>query len=395
MVGRRCIGLIAVLLSVAMAPESALAQKAPTVVALQKIPRPKPEAPRLKGVPEPKEVHAKLRPLANPITKLTPFDISPFPFDGVKPNEGPFLNVSASGRRGHSSRGGVYWEDTTYSDRRVLLSMPKGFDIRKPAVMVVVFHGNGATLERDVAARQQVPQQLAAAGINAVLVAPQFAVDALDSSAGSFWQPGTFRQFLDEAVVRLTEQYGDERARTAFAKRPVVLIAYSGGYMPAAYSLYAGEANERIKGVVLLDALYGEAPKFAQWVASEQGRKGFFVSTYTGSSAGGNRQVQKLLANGPVKPVRVLPPKLGKGVVAFLPALPDAVHGNVVTHAFADNPIKEVLLRLPEYAHRPGAGQSTYKAPSTQQQQLILQQESTLPDSAGPDPAQPAAPLPQ
>jgi pimeloyl-ACP methyl ester carboxylesterase len=371
-------------------------RKAPAAISLLKIPRPKPAPARVNGVPVPKEVHAKLRPLANAITKLVAFDISPFPFDGAKPNEGAFLNVMASGRRGHTSRAGVYWEDTTYSDRRVLISIPKGFDIRKPATMVVFFHGNGATLERDVAARQKVPQQLAAAGVNAVLVAPQFAVDAMDSSAGSFWQPGTFRQFLDEAIVRLTEQYGDVRTRDKFAAMPVVLVAYSGGYMPAAWSLYAGQANERIKGVVLLDALYGEAPKFAQWAASDFGREGFFVSTYTGSCAGGNRQVQKILAGTDLKPMRALPAKLNKGVVAFLPALPGAVHGDVVTRAFADNPIKEVLLRLPaSYAFRLRAVRSAYKPPTVKQQQLILQQETALPDTAEPDPAQPATPLPQ
>ena len=315
---------------------------------------------------------------------MIPFDISPFPFDGVKPNEGLFLNVYASGRRGHAARGGTYWEDSTYNDRRVLISIPKGFNVLKPAVMVVFFHGNGATLERDVEARQRVPQQLAAAGINAVLVAPQFAVDAQDSSAGSFWQPGTFRQFLDEAVVRLTELYGDERTRKAFAKMPVVLFAYSGGYNPAAWTLQSGGANARIKGVVLLDALYGEAPKFADWVASPEGRKGFFVSTYTASSAGGNREVQHLLAQKKVTLTRTLPAKLGKGVVAFIPALADAVHGDFVTHAFADDPIKEVLLRLPEYAYRPGAVKSTYVAPNLQQQEQQKLLESTMPDTAQP-----------
>ena len=176
----------------------------------------------------PKQVFAKLRPLTTELTALMPFDMSPFPFDGVKPNEGVFLNIFAAGRRGHATgRGGTYWEDTTYSDNRVLLSMAKGFDIRKPAVMVVFFHGNGASLQRDVINRQHVPQQVAASDLNAVVVAPQFAVDALDSSAGSFWQPGTFRQFLDETVVHLVELYGDERTRKAFTNMPVVLVAYS------------------------------------------------------------------------------------------------------------------------------------------------------------------------
>ena len=64
--------------------------------------------------------------------------------------------------------------------------------------MVVFFHGHGATLERDVRDRQRLPDQISAAGLNAVLVAPQFAFDAADSSAGKFWEPDGFKHFLDE-----------------------------------------------------------------------------------------------------------------------------------------------------------------------------------------------------
>ena len=51
------------------------------------------------------------------------------------------------------------------------------FDVRKPGVIVVFFHGNGATLERDVRDRQLVPQQISDSGVNAVLLAPQLAVE--------------------------------------------------------------------------------------------------------------------------------------------------------------------------------------------------------------------------
>ena len=68
----------------------------------------------------------------------------------------------------------------TFSDNRVLLHIPPGFDPKRPAVMVVFFHGHGANLAQDVYDRQQVPAQITAAGVNAVLVAPQFAVNAAD-----------------------------------------------------------------------------------------------------------------------------------------------------------------------------------------------------------------------
>ena len=88
------------------------------------------------------------------------------------------MSRTASGAATPRSRGGTYWEDQTYSDQRVLLHIPKGFDPRRPALMVVFFHGNEATLERDVRNRQAVPRQITESGLNAVLVAPQFAVNA-------------------------------------------------------------------------------------------------------------------------------------------------------------------------------------------------------------------------
>ena len=119
------------------------------------------------------------------------------------------MDVNSNNRLGHSSvRGGVYWEDETYNDRHSLLFIPAHFDIRRPAVIVVFFHGNQALLERDVSRRQEVPRQIAESGLNAVLVAPQFASDALDSSAGHFWERGAFRRYLDEAATRLAHFYG-------------------------------------------------------------------------------------------------------------------------------------------------------------------------------------------
>ncbi len=109
-------------------------------------------------------------------------------------------------RRGHKTPfGRLYWEDETYSDQRVLLHIPKGFDLKKPSVMIVYFHGHGATLRRDVLRRQRVPAQITASGVNAVLVAPQLAVDAADSSAGKFWEPGAFGRFVGEAAQKLAK----------------------------------------------------------------------------------------------------------------------------------------------------------------------------------------------
>ena len=71
---------------------------------------------------------------------------SAFPYFGTNPrSEEPFLNIAKGDRKGHRSYGGrVYWQDETYNDSRVLVHVPETFDVRKPGVIVVFFHGNGA-----------------------------------------------------------------------------------------------------------------------------------------------------------------------------------------------------------------------------------------------------------
>jgi hypothetical protein len=288
----------------------------------------------------------ELAPLASSKTALVAFDISPFPYRGDVPEKNrPFLDVAEGERRGHySSRGGTYWEDQTYSDRRVLLHIPKGFDPRRPALMIVFLHGNEATLARDVRKRQEVPRQVTESGLNAVLVAPQFAVNALDSSAGRFGEPGVFAQFLNEAGERLTQLHGDERARGAFHAAPVVIAAYSGGYYPAAFILKHGRADDRLRGLVLLDALYGDVDKFADWLSKRP--PAFFVSAFGKAARDENAALQRMLSERGVRFANALPANLARGSVAFIAADDDVKHNDFVTEAWVKDPLKVVLRRI-------------------------------------------------
>lgn len=282
---------------------------------------------------------------------IVPFSASPFPFTGIIPkSETPFLDVTQGGRHGHTSaRAGVYWEDQTYSDRSVLLAFPRGFDLRKPAAMVVFLHGNNALLTRDVVARQQVVDQVEASGLNAVLVAPQFAHDAQDSSAGNFWRKDFFARFLKEAAGKLAKFYGAPATAAVFERMPVVLVAYSGGYNPAAYALAVGGAGRRVRGVILLDALYGEEDKFVDWITYAR-RSAFFFSAYSLSSAGGNNDVAGLLKASHIAVGRTAPKKLLPGTVTFIAATdPTIVHDDFVTAAWVPQPLQWTLARVPGF----------------------------------------------
>ena len=77
---------------------------------------------------------------------LINFETAPFPYHGTVPgSEQPFLNAGTEGHWGHVNfRGDVLGESQIFSDDRVLLHIPPGFDPKRPAVMVVFFHGHGA-----------------------------------------------------------------------------------------------------------------------------------------------------------------------------------------------------------------------------------------------------------
>jgi hypothetical protein len=286
------------------------------------------------------------RPDQGDQTTLVSLKSSAFPYLGNNPRtDEPFMNITKGDRRGHRSYGGrVYWQDETYSDSRVLMHVPEHFDVRKPGVIVVFFHGNGATLERDVRDRQLVPQQISDSGVNAVLLAPQLAVDAADSSAGKFWQPGGLKRFLDESSGHLASLYGDASAAKTFANMPVILIGYSGGFVPTAWSLEVGGLGNRVRGVFLLDAVYGELDKFASWI--EHNRTGFFVSAYTRYTKRHDQELIQMLKEKGIAVTDALDGPLRPGSVVFVQSPDGVTHRDYVTHAWTDNPVREVLIKM-------------------------------------------------
>jgi len=306
----------------------------------------------LDNVPIPHRVHTRSGPLARARSKLVEFDTAPFPYAGMMPRSNkPFLDVSENGRRGHRTGSGrVYWEDETYNDSQVLLHLPKGFDVRRPSLLIVFFHGHGAKLADDVYLRQQVPAQLSSSGVNAVLVAPQLALNAADSSAGKFWEPGAFARFLGEAAQHLARLHGDPRSARSFASMPVAIVAYSGGYAATAWSVHHGGLTNRLQGVVLFDALYGELDIFADWMTRQ--KSAFFVSTYSRYTEARNTRLQKILAERQIPFTTALEPRLRPGNIAFLPAPKDAEHKDFLTYAWVDAPLKDFLARLRSYARR-------------------------------------------
>ena len=286
-------------------------------------------------------------------TSISEFVTSPFPLDGSSVAATEYFNETEGTKRGRkTATGRIYWENETYNDQRVLLHIPGKFDMKKPAVIVVYFHGHGAILERDIRDRQQLPEQISASVANAVLVAPQFAVNAADSNPGRFQEPGGFTRFLNEAAVHLAILHGDQRMVRYFQTLPVILVSYSGGYRAAALAITRGDSEQRVKGVVLLDSLYGEMDKFESWITAD--RKRFFVSTYLGSTKARNLELSRQLKERGVQVKTSLEGmrRLQPGTVVVMSGGNEENHRDYVQDGWIANPITDLLNRLRDFRAR-------------------------------------------
>ncbi|CAN5123254.1 hypothetical protein BH10PSE6_BH10PSE6_18960 [soil metagenome] len=321
----------------------------PTVAHARTTRKPKPAPPK-PAAPKSPPTPVGPQPLKEAKTQLVAFNASAFPYRGNVPDsKKPFLDATDGKRRGHTTlKGDVCWEDTTYSDRRSLLYLPPGYNAQLPGLIVLYLHGQGATLERDVQVRQAVPRQIAESRQNVALVAPQLAYDAPDSSAGNFWKPGHFAAYLDEAAERLMRLHGDRRVGAHFNASGVVIVSYSGGYVSTAYALAHGGAVHRVKGVVLMDSLYGDEEKFAAWAAARR-KLAFLLSAFTESTREVNATLQGLLGKRRIAYASGLPKTLTPGTNAFVPCGGWEMHGDFMTRAWGPNPLKQALTMIPGY----------------------------------------------
>lgn len=140
--------------------------------------------------------------------------------------------------------------------------------------LVVHFHGHNSTAERAIAAHQ-LREQLFDSKQNAILVVPELAVLAPDSSAGKLETPGAFGRLIDDVLATLAGR----EARNALGKSApgsgstpgrICISAHSGGYHAAACAIRAG--GVKVHEVYLFDALYADTEVFRDWVIAGRGK---------------------------------------------------------------------------------------------------------------------------
>ena len=163
-----------------------------------------------------------------------------------------------------------------HRDPTVLVFVPRHHRPSSGGIHFVVhFHGHNSTVERATAAHQ-LREQLFDSKQNAILVVPELAAMAADSSCGKLEAPGAFARMLDDVLATLATH----EARTALgASAPgvgaktgrVCISAHSGGYHAAACAIRNGGAPN-VHEVYLFDALYADTDVFRDWVVAGRGK---------------------------------------------------------------------------------------------------------------------------
>lgn len=228
------------------------------------------------AAPSPERGHTFIAELGN-----APFPVGP---DAVDHRGAPFwhgVDAPSGQRFRRLGEGRYYLEAAVYSDARVLFHASRGFDPAKPFRLVLFLHGHGSEIEATLARHLDLPGQIDRSGANAVLVAPQLALDAQESAPGKFVEPGRAAAFFAEAEGVLRAMLGGDEA--AWRRAPIVIAAYSGGYRTAAQVLKHGDLDRRIEGLVMLDAFFADAGLYAGWLARHRHRA-FLYALFTRSS---------------------------------------------------------------------------------------------------------------
>ena len=123
-----------------------------------------------------------------------------------------------------------------------------------------------------------------------------------------------------------------------------MIVGYSGGFLPTAWSLEVGGVPNRVRGVFLLDAVYGELDKFASWI--EKNRTGFFVSSYTRYTKRHDQELMQMLRDRGITVTESMDGPLRPGSVVFVQTPDGVTHRNYVTRAWTEHPVKDVLVKM-------------------------------------------------
>lgn len=282
------------------------------------------------------------------ITLLVRLSAAPFPYASDPRRQEPkFFHGKDPGNGEPVRRIGrfAFAASRHYRDNRVLVHVPPRFDPKRPYRLLVFFHGHLATLRRDVIGRFALPAQVNASDRNVILIAPQLARDAIDSHPGRLVRQNGLRDLLSrigEVLMPLAGVTSD-----SFGRVPVIIAGFSGGNVAVITSLERGGLRDRVAGVILLDALYGEMRRYAAWFAGND-QKAFLVALY-GRSTEENTDTLKALFRERGLRFGLRWPSGALGYAKNFFVRVGTPHVEIPLNGPSDRPVADILRRLPPF----------------------------------------------
>jgi hypothetical protein len=160
-------------------------------------------------------------------------------------------------------------------DDSVVVFVPKRYRFREGEGVsaLVHYHGHNTSAERAVSAHA-LREQLVDSRQNAILIAPQLALFAPDSSCGRLAARSGLARLLGSALSTVARAGRASLSEGRFPESAklgrVCLSAHSGGFHAAACSLLEGGVD--VSETYLFDALYAQKEVFRDWVLARRGQ---------------------------------------------------------------------------------------------------------------------------
>lgn len=198
----------------------------------------------------------------------------------------PFPHPKRS--NGHTFNNQLFPADKHYSDSSVAIFIPKGFSPQKKTDLVIYFHGWYNNID-SACTKFQLIEQFTEAKKNAIFVFPEGPKDAPDSFGGRLEEKDGLKNLVNDVLNYLKEK---KKVKSANIGK-IILAGHSGAYRVISFCLMRGGLTKNISDVILFDALYGQAEKFAYWIDHHKGR---FINIYT-DNGGTKPETENLMAD--------------------------------------------------------------------------------------------------
>jgi hypothetical protein len=166
-----------------------------------------------------------------------------------------------------------------------IVHAPPGFDPALPLHVVLFFHGYRGCVEvlaesgDEVRCRADHPPRRGwgllarhdEAGTHTLFVLAQLAFWRRDGDPGRFARPRELRAFVDEVLASIETELGARRTTSDLAS--ITILAHSAAFETTLWVLRVGGIEDRLRHVVLFDALYSGGPAFLDWARAAPERR--------------------------------------------------------------------------------------------------------------------------